>query len=381
MRVISLSTQGIKCGIGDYNSDLKAAFERQACVYDVHPIDRSMSPTRRNLTFLEAFPPQTRGYDLAIVQHEFSFYGRSLRKSNRNFARLVRQLGKAGQPTLIFMHTIPPVVRKPSWLSNWKDRRAWRSVAAAVNREPNIRLIVHGAHSKDAFIEEGVAPAKIMDIVFPMFSGLPYVPPRPLTAEVTLLMFGFIAAYKGYETALNAMRLLPENVRLVIAGDRNPHGPNDLTLDAIHGFIETGQWFHSAKLPALPRRMTKAESESLRARVKFLGHITDLDEVIGNADIVLAPYTLDGPAGSSALSRLLSYGRPIIASGIPAFQDIQKRSNCMKLIPPYARFELAQAVRDLIADLPERQRMSAAAIKFVRENDFDSLAARIAALT
>lgn len=382
MRVLSLSTHGIKCGIGDYNSDLKTAFEKLGHTYDVEVIDRSLPSTRKHQKYFRAFPGRLPEYDLAVIQHEFVFYGRSLRSANRNFAKLLRSLN-GSKRVVVFMHTTFPKVRKPRWIQRWKDRRAEKQLVDAINHIPNVRIFVHGMNSRRGFETAGVLSEKITDIAFPMFSDLPITAPREIAPgePVTLVMFGFIAAYKGYDTALNAMRLLPENVKLHIVGDRNPLSPNDLTLDAIHGFLETGQWHHAPKFPPL-WDMTRVESESLKARVKMVGHVSiaDLDAIMNAADIVLAPYTPDGPAGSSALGRALSFARPIIASGIPGFQDVQQRSNCLRLIPPGARFELAAVVRELIANHAERVRMQEAALAFVRANDYAALTKRITAL-
>jgi glycosyltransferase involved in cell wall biosynthesis len=258
-----------------------------------------------------------------------------------------------------------------------------KAVVAAINENPRIRIFVHGAHSKKSYLAHGVRSDQVIDIVFPMSPRREIVPPRNLKNDdfVTLLMFGFISSYKGYETALNAMRLLPENVRLVIAGGRHPSAPGDLTLDAIYGFLETGQWLHKPTIPPLPKRMTRSERDSLRARVELLGHVSHakLDEVMNSADIVLAPYTPNGPAGSSAIGLALSFGRPIIASAVPVFLDVQQRANCLRLISPYARFELAEAVRQLIGDYPERARMAAAASEFARLNNFGALAQKMIA--
>src|ERR1700719_4807917 len=117
---------------------------------------------------------------------------------------------------------------------------------------------------------------------------------RPLTAQdpVQLAIFGFVSAYKGYETVLNAIRLLPDNVTLVIAGGKHPCNSGDKTLDSILGFLHTGAWSRPT-MPRLPGRFTSADRDRLRKRVRITGYLsqTEMVNILNGTDIALAIYS------------------------------------------------------------------------------------------
>ena len=378
MKILSLSTLNVPCGIGNYNSDLMAAFERMGHTCKVERIERSIPPTRRNLHFLRSFAPCLADYDMAVIQHEFSFYGTSIRRSNNNFARLIRSLRHTEKPICLFMHTMFPRAPKQGWWRTRKYLRAMDAVVAAINENPKVRVFVHGTHSKSSFASDGVNVGQIVDIAFPMFPDCRVSPPKELKKgePVTLLMFGFISAYKGYEAALNAMRLLPDNVRLVIAGERSYMASHDLTLDAIHGFLEIGEWYLRPRLRRVPRPFTATEREVFRERCEVIGICKFRQAWRGHEQCGYRACSVHTRWASSFFCAWSGpvFGRPIVASSIPGFVDVQQRANCLRLIPPLAYFELADAIRRLIDDHGERLRMSAAAKEFALGNHFGTIA-------
>src|SRR5262249_50658085 len=149
--------------------------------------------------------------------------------------------------------------------------------------------------------------ARIETITFPMRVAYPLVEPRELseTDPVELVIFGFVAEYKGYEVALKAMRLLPENFILTIAGDGSEQHPNIPILDSIYGFLHTGEWESAETYPpvrSIQRPFTEDERESLRRRVRITGYVPPgrIATIMRSADIVLLPYR-NGPSGSASL--------------------------------------------------------------------------------
>jgi glycosyltransferase involved in cell wall biosynthesis len=341
------------------------------------------------------FQNQIANYDAAIIEWDAHLFGETEREHSRNLVTIAESLG--GRPAIAILHEtqpprewLPPLPRRPlvqpwsrAFLPTWRqhlDRRDMmnnhRAVVNAMNA--NMMLLVHGQQQRQAWIRQGVSPDKIQSILFPMEPGTSLAEPRHLdeTTTVNLLMFGFVAEYKGYEIALNAMRVLPENYVLIIAGDRAP-GNWDRTFDAIHCFIQTGIWPHRGPYPAIAtieRRYTKAERQSIESRVKFIGHVPpeQVADVMRRADIALAPYRRSN--GSAALADYVEYARPSIASALPAFRDFAEDENCVRFVATDAPFELAHAVRRLAMDLQERRRMFNAARTFAQTNSFAALA-------
>jgi glycosyltransferase involved in cell wall biosynthesis len=365
MRVLTLSSpSGGICGIGDYNADLSAALRAQGHRVDILKLVRRGDRT----PMVEEFRQRIANFDGVIFQFDGSLYGDTPFAISHNFINLIRGLGN--KPGIAILHEGPVRLASRKMIVSWLMRR---TMMAALNRLP---IFVHSEDTRSEWIGKGIAPGQIKTIAFPLKLGQSLVEPRPLseTDTVELLMFGFIAAYKGYEIALNALRALPQNYCLTIAGDRAPGTWFDPAVDAIHGFIQTGIWHPNWRRTLRRRPHSDAERQSLERRVKFTGHVAPdrIPEIMGCADIVLLPYLRS--SGSAALADAIEFARPTIATALPAFCEVAAQANCLRLVAPDAPFELAQAIRDLAGNLNERRRMFASASAFARAHSFATLA-------
>jgi glycosyltransferase involved in cell wall biosynthesis len=281
----------------------------------------------------------------------------------------------------IFIHSGFPVLPRsltiPFFSNNAKVRAAKRAMVSAINRRACV--FTHGDAAREQLVGCGIRRDRIEGIVFPLTAERDIAKPRPLSAQdtVQLAIFGFVSEYKGYETVLNAMRLLPDNVTLVIAGGKHPCNPGDQTLDSIFGFLHTGAW-PPPTMPILPGSFTAADRDRLRKRVQVTGYLShaEMVNVLNGTDIALAIYS-EGPPGSAALGQMLSLGRPVIASTLTAFGEVQRRGNCLKLISAQAPFELTELILALIRDHAERLRLHENALAFARKHTFEALAQRV----
>jgi glycosyltransferase involved in cell wall biosynthesis len=104
----------------------------------------------------------------------------------------------------------------------------------------------------------------------------------------------------------------------------------------------------------------------------YLSH-AEMVNILNSTDIALAIYS-EGPPGSAALGQMLSLGRPVIASTIASFREVQQHGNCLKLIPAQAPFELTELILALIRDHAERLRLHENALAFARKHTFEALA-------
>jgi glycosyltransferase involved in cell wall biosynthesis len=378
MRLLMLSTNGEPCGIADYNSTLGAAFLGLGHLTDTVRIPRLDSAGLAKAC--EIFRERLPKFDLGLVQHEWGFFGSNFRQSAQCFAELLKSLGDE-PPVAIFIHSGFPVLPRSRTMrffsKDAKIRAAKRAMVSAINRRA--RVFTHGDTAREQLVGYGVRRERIEAVVFPLTAERDVAKPRPLSAHdpVQLAIFGFVSEYKGYETVLNAMRLLPDNVTLVIAGGKHPTNPGDQTLDSILGFLHTGAWPRPT-MPALPGRFTSADRRRLRNRVRITGYLSHAEMVntLNGTDIALAIYS-EGPPGSAALGQMLSLGRPMIASTLTAFREVQQRCNCLKLIPAQAPFELAELILALIRDHAERLRLHENALAFARKHTFEALAQHI----
>jgi glycosyltransferase involved in cell wall biosynthesis len=378
MRLLMLSTNGEPCGIADYNSTLGAAFVGLGHLTDIVRIPR-LDPAGL-ATACEVFRGRLPKFDLGLVQHEWGFFGSDFRQSALRLTELLKSLPNE-PPVAIFIHSGFPVLPRSRTMQffskNAKIRAAKRAMVSAINRRACV--FTHGDTAREQLVGHGVRRDRVEAVVFPLSTERDVGKPRPLNAQdtVQLAIFGFVSEYKGYETVLNAMRLLPDNVTLVIAGGKHPCNPGDQTLDSIFGFLHTGAWPRPT-MPALPRRFTTADRDRLRSRVRVTGYLSHAEmlKVLNGTDIALAVYS-EGPPGSAALGQMLSLGRPVIASTIAAFREVQQRGNCLKLIPAQALFELTELILALIRDHAERLRLHENALAFARKHTFEALAQHI----
>ena len=323
--------------------------------------------------------------DAAILHYDHSLYGDDPISAARNFARIVSGLGK--RPAIVFLHEgLPALPRRPlfkpwssAFLPTWKGHLARRTMTHAINSGKSLTALVHSEHMRREWIGVGALPSRVKAIVYPMRPAESLVEPRSLSDadKVELTIFGFVTEYKGYEIALNAMRLLPESYVLNIAGGCVPSSHNDRTLDAIHGFIQTGRWPYRLQyepIATIRRRYSEAERQSMEKRVKFTGHVPPecVADIMGRTDIALVPYRRS--CGSAVLADALEFARPTIAAALPVFCDLERRANCLRLVAPDAPFELAHAIRELAGNLVERRRMFSAARLFAETYSFAVLA-------
>jgi glycosyltransferase involved in cell wall biosynthesis len=365
MRVLALSSpSGGICGIGDYNADLSAAVRAQGHQVDILKLVRRGD----RMPMVEEFRRRIANYDAVIFHFDGSLYGDTPFAISRNMTSLVRAMGN--KPGIAILHEGPPRLATRKMVVSWLMRR---KMMAALNR---LAIFVHSEDTRREWIGKGIAPGQIKTITFPLQLSQSLIEPRPLgeSDRVELLMFGFVHHYKGYEVALNALRALPQNYCLTVAGDRAPGNWLDPTVNAIHGFIQTGIWDFDWRRTLLQRPHSEADRQSLERRIKFTGHVAPdrIAEIMGCVDIVLLPY--HESRGSAALADAIGFARPTIASALPAFSEVAAQANCLRLVRPDAPFELAHAIRDLAENLNERRRMFASACAFARAHSFATLA-------
>jgi glycosyltransferase involved in cell wall biosynthesis len=214
------------------------------------------------------------------------------------------------------------------------------------------RFIVHTSEYRDELVRLGISG----DVIRVIPEGVPSVEVSShgredakaelgLTGRRVLTIFGFVVRRKGYEVALDALRRLPEDTALLIAGGCHPGDRS--------GFVEDVR--------------ASVSAQGMSDRVRITDYLTDeqIPLVMAATDVVLAPFTSMSNSGS--LLRSIAYGKPIVASDLPATREINARGECLVLARPGDPADLASKVRCLLDDESMLTATVSAAESYARE--------------
>jgi len=153
--------------------------------------------------------------------------------------------------------------------------------------------------------------------------------------------FGFLSPYKGFDTAIRALKLLPPDHHLLIFGGVHPQAIK--RNQAIDPYIETllheghlgrrifdelstGHANVNLQLALDPLNVFASHPQSLDGRVHFMGVLPDEDFMSAMAicDAVLLPYLEVGQSSSGPISVALDMGCRVIASRTAAFLQLAR---------------------------------------------------------
>jgi glycosyltransferase involved in cell wall biosynthesis len=84
--------------------------------------------------------------------------------------------------------------------------------------------------------------------------------------------------------------------------------------------------------------------------VEFLGHRSDVPDILAAGDVFVFPSLYEGLGG--ALIEAMALGLPIVASDIPAIQEVVEKDRNALLVPPTATEELGHSIARLLDELP-----------------------------
>jgi glycosyltransferase involved in cell wall biosynthesis len=241
---------------------------------------------------------------------------------------LDRHLLSPRRPRLITAHYILPP--RPS-------RRQVASARGLFGRMDAV--IAHSEHGAARLRDEvGLDPGRVRVIphgAFDHFTRLPEEKPLPVELEgaegPVILFFGLLRPYKGLDTLLRAFREL-EGAELWIVG--NPR----MDLEPLHRL--------AAEAPG---------------RVRFVSRFVEdaeIPAIFRRADLVVLPYR--DAEQSGVLYTGLSFGKPLVLSAVGGFPEVAA-SGAARLVPAEDSRALSQALTELVADPPARERMAAAA--------------------
>lgn len=132
-----------------------------------------------------------------------------------------------------------------------------------------------------------------------------------LTSDsITIGVFGFLGEYKGYETAIRALALLPDKYKLLVFGEQHPMSIR--MFESVNHYIE--------------KLMLLIEKNNLTDRVLFIGGLKDEPFIcaLHCVDYVALPYLEVNQGGSGIASLTIETKAKALFSRSKAFHELQR---------------------------------------------------------
>ncbi len=202
-------------------------------------------------------------------------------------------------------------------------------------------------------------------------SEMPGLAALPPDAKV-IGVFGFLNEYKGFDTAIKALHLLPANYHLALFGGLHPNeikkgAPvNDYVRRLMDETYADRSVFDTLPGPDISMSIATDQIDRLYnhpknigSRVHFMGTQTDDGLARGMAvcDVVVLPYREIGQTSSGPMSIALEMGARVLASRTHAFlQYARYHPDAIEFFEIGNHLELAERIRSLRpAAAPELQ--------------------------
>ncbi len=394
MKVLHLSTWKERCGIGDFTQTVVDQLSQAGIDNDIFPLrvaDLRYMTSREVCDEMNRFAELAPDYDLIHVQHEFSLFTGSggVCDTLLHFAHLLDSLRKTRKPVVVTFHSgaalqtlLPPTAADRAQTAGGslatalnlvrrirlrhtagKLQNLWRTRIAPYfgSRHGRFRGVVHTDRTRMEMIQSGMAPecVSVVPLGFELrdaalLSADRAVAKRKLglpADSILLTIFGFVAAYKGHLTAVEALRRLPPQYHLAIVGGPHPGNAHDMTLNSL-----LAAW--------------EGQNPS---RLLVTGYVSreTIDTYHAATDICVAPFQKGNPTGSASLTWALTSGKPTIASNIPAFAEIQQAADCLQLCTPDAAHELAWQIEQLAGDFERQQKLVRNALDYAGQHSWE----------
>jgi glycosyltransferase involved in cell wall biosynthesis len=230
-------------------------------------------------------------------------------------------------PTVLTAHDLLP--REPRPLQVRGQRRLYDAVDA---------IVVHSEYGRGQLIERlGVEAGKVrvihhgaFDYLVSQAGALP-VELGGDRAGPVVLFFGLLRPYKGIEVLLDAWRGVDDGELWIVGRPRMPLAP-----------LQTSA---SGRVSFVPRFVSDPE----------------LSACFRHADLIVLPYTSTERFDfSGVLAAALAFGKPTVLSDVGGFSEVAA-TGAARLVPPSDSDALRSALRELLSDPAERERLAAAA--------------------
>lgn len=371
MRLICYSSGAWPCGIANYHRQLVPFLEQSFSVatrtLPTTPVlrDRPWALARQRRLYAD-LAEQSSAYDVALLQ--FITFWNGNRPGENALPIFVSHLRR---PTVVVLHEWPPAQEREPDQGRWARRFARQALLrtfAGPQADPAwlnaqffsqmSHFVVHSGELRDRLLESGVREERITLVVHPPYElgtveGTPLDPAlaQRLDGRRVVLLFGFPHPRKSYELAVTALRDLPNDILLVIAGS-------------------TEGTFRSTYINSL---VELARATDVSDRLLITGEVSDraLSELFARTDVALAPFSY--ATGSGSIGYFIGAGLPIVASDIPSNVSVREAGAGIRLFHQGDAADLASTVADLLGKPEAGVRLREQNRQFARTHSFHSL--------
>ncbi|WP_256545629.1 glycosyltransferase [Halobellus inordinatus] len=339
-------------GIATYSERFADALEAVGIDVSVVPIKHSESSNP--LAFTDIVSDVSASADVIHVQFEAGLFGQ-LAMSGVGAPLFFCALSQLGTPVVTTLHEVHErhshrgivgdyLLRARDYII---ERLAIRASAVIVVHSSEARQILSSRHGTDVPVERLLHPTK---------DDVNRVPKAEAKSQLgvddrVLLTFGFLEEKKRYEDVIRVLPSFPDATYVIAGGPRPGEGE------------------------AVQQRV-KALSESLGVadRVRFLGYVDDSDipTVFGAADVVVLPYGRVSQSG--VLNDALAHRKPVVASSLPAFKEVEAEYSC--LLTYESESELEGALQSVLTDDTTVDRLQSRAEVYASDVSWPQFAAK-----
>lgn len=184
----------------------------------------------------------------------------------------------------------------------------------------------------------------------------------PLRGRPYALFFGYLLRRKGLDVLLDAfdqLKLREPKALLVISGGELPN-----QRDYARAIRE------------------RAAASVHAADIIFTSFVSEdqIDWLFANASIVVLPYTVTVASGSLPLCFAMRFGRPVVASKTPPFEELNEKYPFIEMAITGNVSSLANAMADVMGDPERMERMTQEAKRAASALSWSSVADRLCAI-
>ena len=405
-RLAIVSTFDDLCGIAGYTRFLVKQLEQH---FDIEVFDldqffmRSQSKKVRRMAdqMIREFCTHTEEFDCVNIQLEHGTLG----ATGGDIVRRFRWIAEAAPALSVTFHTILPndpvpvgqilnLLSRCKLLAAAADARGWfgnktlassmMSILRRQQRRKPVHTIVHTRRDMRLMrYANGLTHVHDHPLAFlddeqvqrfraaASRDNLPGLRTLPLDAKI-VGVFGFLSEYKGFDTVIRAMHLLPEDHHLLVFGGLHPNDirknePINPYLKRLLREANVGTTVFEpfqdqslvVQVNADSAGLLVDHPRNIGSRVHFLGSQTDegFARNLALCDHVVLPYVEVGQSASGVLSIAVEMGARVIAARNHAFIQFSRyHPETIELFEIGNHLELAEKIQAAPAyDLGRRQ--------------------------